>query len=121
MKQIFGALALAALLLACGGGPESSEPKPRQAQQDESRSKDPKSSSKSPLERPCKRAFALIEANEPGEVKRKNAVDIANQAYFIDDSPRVNAAFSNLNNVYVYDDGSSSEEEVRNQLTAVCE
>jgi hypothetical protein len=121
MKQAFGGLALVVLLIACGGPESSPKVTARQSQQDESKPQTSKDSTKSPLEHPCQRAFTLIEANDPGEAKRKEAVAIANQAYFIDDSPRVNAAFSNLNNVYVYDDGSSSEEEVRHELNAVCE
>lgn len=122
MKHLLSGVAVATLMFACGGAPEpSSEPGPRQAQQEESSKSSNGGSSKSPLERPCRRAFALIEANEPGEAKRREAVSIANQAYFIDDSPKATTAFSSLNGVYVFDDGSSSEAEVRTQLNAVCE
>lgn len=74
----------------------------------------------SPLAGVCKKAFALIDNSEPGTVPRKKAVALANEAFFIDDAPETNEAFSNLNNVYVYDDGSSSPEEVRSQLEHVC-
>ena len=72
------------------------------------------------LRKVCERAFDLIENNEPGSVPRRKAVALANEAFFIDDSIRVTEAFSNLNNVYVFDDGTSSEEEVRRQLEDVC-
>lgn len=75
---------------------------------------------KSGLMAPCEQAFTLMETYEPGDAPRKEALEIANQAFFVDDSPDVTEAFSNLNNVYVFDDGSSSVDEVRSQLEAVC-
>ncbi len=61
-----------------------------------------------------------MEKYEPGTVPRNKVVALANDAFFIDDSVPVTEAFSNLNNVYVFDDGTSSEQEVRSQLTQVC-
>ena len=119
MKRLLTALVLATLAVACGSSEPPQETEPRGAQQEQA--PEPQEQAKSPLERPCKRAFALIEANEPGEAKRKVAVAIANEAFFIDDSVPVTTAFSNLNNVYVFDDGTSSEAEVRNQLDSACE
>lgn len=72
------------------------------------------------LAKVCEKAFNLIDNNEPGTVPRKKAVALANEAFFADDSVPVTEAFSNLNNVYVFDDGTSSETEVRSQLHAIC-
>lgn len=72
------------------------------------------------LAKVCRNALDLIDSNQPGTVPRKKAVALANEAFFADDSGPVTEAFSNLNNVYVFDDGTSSEAEVRAQLAAAC-
>jgi len=115
-------LTLGVLLSACGGDEEPTAPSAKQsAQESEAEQEPPEEEAIDPeLAEVCEKAFELIDTEEPGTVPRKRAVTLANEAYFIDDSVSVNEAFSNLNNVYVFDDGTSSEQEVRAQLTQVC-
>lgn len=107
------------ILGACAGtdeAPPEAEPAESAAETEEGAASqaDPK------LAKICEDAFELIDSNEPGTVPRKEATKLANEAFFVDDSVQVTSAFSNLNNVYVYDDGTSSEAEVRAQLDDIC-
>lgn len=103
----------------CGGG---EEPVPQvQPEQSSEQDQDSSGSDVDPaLVKVCEAASELIESYEPGTAPRKKAVALANEAFIIDDSVEVTSAFSNLNNVYVYDDGISSEAEVQAQLEEVC-
>lgn len=116
--------ALTTVLLLLGGCTEEVDNgAPQEAAQEGEREYDkqpPSPPANARLAAACEGAFALIENNEPGTVPRKKAVELANEAFFADDSPATNEAFSNLNNVYVFDDGTSSEAEVEAQLNEVC-
>ena len=118
MKVVLGACVFL-FFGSCGGVEEPPQETSEQPQIESQQEPEPAQEG-SPLAKVCDRAFDLIDNNEPGSVPRKKAVVLANEAFFIDDSVPVTEAFSNLNNVYVFDDGSSSEEEVRSQLEQVC-
>lgn len=126
MRAISALLISTTLMLgACGGDaqPTGTEAGPVSTPEDEVESElteEPEDTGNPDLANVCDRALVLIETNQPGTMPRKKAVNLANEAFFIDSSVPVNEAFSNLNNVFVYDDGTSSEEEVRSQLEAVC-
>ena len=113
-------LVMAVASAACGDQEQSSPGTSGTANDEPQGTPEENEAEPSPLAAVCEKAFALIEESEPGTVSRKKAVALANEAFFIDDSPETNEAFSNLNNVYVYDDGSSSPEEVRSQLEVAC-
>lgn len=118
IKTLSTVIARCVLLSCCSGAePEPGSASPGQTVETE---QDSGSNPVSPLKKVCDKAFALMEKYEPGTVPRNKVVALANDAFFIDDSVPVTEAFSNLNNVYVFDDGTSSEQEVRSQLTQVC-
>lgn len=110
---------LSSICLMLGACAETDQPDPAPGAKS-SPTKQESSEKQSKLTRPCEQAFALIDKYDPGEAPRKEAVEIANTAFVADDSPEVSEAFSNLNNVYVFDDGTSSPSEVRSQLEKIC-